>query len=48
MTESSEPVVKNRGKIRTADGLEHALRLILAGTGHSFEIDYETKQVHIR
>lgn len=48
MTEASEPVVKNRGKIRTADGLEHALRLILAGTGHSFEIDYETKQVHIR
>lgn len=48
MTESSEPVVKNRGKIRTADGLEHALRIILAGTGHSFEIDYDTKQVHIR
>ena len=48
MTEASEPVVKNRGKIRTADGLEHALRIILAGTGHSFEIDYDTKQVRIR
>lgn len=48
MTEGTEPTVKNRGKIRTADGLEHALRLILAGTGHSFEIDYDTKQVHIR
>ena len=47
VTEGSEPVVKNRGKIRIADGLEHALRIILAGTGHSFKIDYDTKQVHV-
>ncbi len=48
VTGGSVPVVvKNRGKIRTADGLEHALRIILAGTGHSFDIDYDTKLVHI-
>lgn len=45
---TSAPVVKTRGKIRTADGLEHAMRIILAGTGSTFEIDYDTKQVHIK
>ena len=44
----SVPAVMNRGKIHTSDGLEHALRIILAGTGLSYEIDYETRQVHIR
>ncbi len=48
VTESTEPVVRNRGKIRISDGLEHALRIILSGTEHTFEIDYDTRLVYIR
>lgn len=48
MDGDSEPVVRNRGKIHTSDGLEHALGIILSGTGHSYEIDYDTRQVHIK
>ena len=45
--EGIEPIIRNRGKINTEDGLEHALKIILSGTGNSFEVDYEKRQVYI-
>ena len=42
------PVIKYRGKIRIVEGLEHALKILLAGTDRTFEIDYETNRVYIR
>ncbi len=48
VTEGAEPVVRSRGKIRISDGLEHALRVILSGTEHSFEMDYDCRRVYIR
>ena len=45
--EGIEPIIRNRGKINTEDGLEHALKIILSGTGNSFEVDYEKRHVYI-
>lgn len=42
------PVIKYQGKIRIVEGLEHALKILLADTDRTFEIDYETNRVYIR
>ena len=33
------PVIKYQGKIRIVEGLEHALKILLADTDRTFEID---------
>ncbi|MGM9737871.1 MAG: FecR family protein [Candidatus Cryptobacteroides sp.] len=45
--EGIEPIIRSRGKINTEDGLEHTLKIILTGTGNSFDVDYEKRQVYI-
>lgn len=42
------PVIKYRGKIHIAEGVEHAMKILLTDTGRSFEIDRETDRVYIR
>lgn len=45
---SKPPIVRYRGKIHIVEGVEHAMKILLAGTGYSFEIDRDANIIYIQ
>ncbi len=48
LVSSEPPVIKYRGKIRTVEGIEHTMKILLADTGYTYSADYENNVIYVK